>query len=97
MLQFCLGKPCYFLGKVRPLLWEINYIFLDLDTKEKINLEHHLNSKHLTLRELDVLKCLLKRYSAKEIGLELKISHRTVESYINILKIKLHCNSKQVF
>jgi len=46
------------------------------------------------MREIDILKCLLKGYSAKETGLELGISYRTVESYINALKLKLSCTKK---
>lgn len=64
------------------------------DDKGRINLGKHLQNQHLTPREIDILKCLLQGFSAKETGLELKISYRTVESYIISLKLKLHCHRK---
>lgn len=67
---------------------------LDFDLKGKLALGKQLNNQHLTQREIDILKCLLRGYSAKEASSELKISCRTVESYINTLKLKLHCNKK---
>jgi DNA-binding CsgD family transcriptional regulator len=43
--------------------------------------------KSLSLREIEVVKLLIKGYSSKEIGLNLYISPRTVESHrYNILK-----------
>lgn len=42
----------------------------------------------LTLRELECAKLLFKGYTAKMIANELNISFRTVEDYINKLKIK---------
>lgn len=48
----------------------------------------------LTKRESDILKHIILGYSAKEIAKILNISFRTVESYMNSLKLKLHCNSK---
>jgi len=68
--------------------------YLDVDAKGGLHLGKQLGNQHLTAREIDILKCLLKGYSAKEAGLELKISYRTVESYINTLKLKLGCTRK---
>ncbi|MBS0359010.1 MAG: helix-turn-helix transcriptional regulator, partial [Proteobacteria bacterium] len=48
----------------------------------------------LTKREIDVIKCILQGYSAKKVGLSLGISFRTVESYINMIKLKLKCSRK---
>jgi DNA-binding NarL/FixJ family response regulator len=43
--------------------------------------------KSLSLREIEVVKLLIKGYSSKDIGLNLHISRRTVESHrYNILK-----------
>ncbi len=67
---------------------------LAFDHKGGINLGKQLENQHLTSREVDILKCLLRGYSAKEAGLELQISFRTVESYIISLKLKLRCNKK---
>ncbi len=66
----------------------------DLDAKGRLYLGKELQNQYLTARETDILKCLLKGYSAKEAGLELGISYRTVESYINMLKLKLGYNKK---
>ena len=51
-------------------------------------------SKYLTQRQLEVLKYLILGYTAKKIAISLDISYRTVENYIEILKLKLQCNSK---
>lgn len=67
---------------------------LDFDSRGRLNLGKQFESQHLTSREIDILKCLLQGCTAKEIGLELEISYRTVESYINALKLKLRCNKK---
>jgi len=67
---------------------------LNFDSKGRLDLGKHLQNQYLTAREVDILKCLLKGYSAKETGLELEISYRTVESYINTLKLKLDCTKK---
>ncbi|MFZ9035663.1 MAG: response regulator transcription factor [Francisellaceae bacterium] len=48
----------------------------------------------LSRREIDIARILLLGASAKEIGLRLHISYRTVESHINNLKQKLHCKRR---
>jgi len=48
----------------------------------------------LTKRELEVLKYVVLGYTAKKIGKVLNISYRTVESYMNIIKTKLNCDTK---
>jgi len=67
---------------------------LDIDSRGRLSLGKQLDNQYLTSREIDILKCLLQGYSAKETGVELEISYRTVESYINSLKLKLRCNKK---
>lgn len=67
---------------------------LDFDSKGRLNLGKQLDHEYLTSREIDIIKCLLQGFSAKEAGLKLGISYRTVESYISILKLKLRCNKK---
>lgn len=49
---------------------------------------------HLTKRETEVLKYVVLGYTAKRIGQTLGISFRTVEAYIETLKMKLMCASK---
>lgn len=71
-----------------------NLCALEFDSKGRLRLGKQLENQHLTQREIDILKCLLQGYSAKETGLALEISYRTVESYISSLKLKLRCNKK---
>lgn len=52
-------------------------------------------SDELTLREKDCAFFLARGFSAKEIGRQLDISARTVESHIQRIKIKLNCYSRQ--
>jgi DNA-binding CsgD family transcriptional regulator len=48
----------------------------------------------LTRRELECLALTTQRFSAKEVAKSLKLSPRTVEEYLNNLKIKLGCQGK---
>jgi len=48
----------------------------------------------LSKRQTQVLQYIARGYTAKRIALILGISYRTVETYIEILKDKLHCQSK---
>ncbi len=48
----------------------------------------------LTSRELDCLRLLLEEKSAKETGVALGISRRTVESYLDNIKAKFSCWGK---
>lgn len=63
-------------------------------TKKVFYLTTTSKTDYLTQRELDVLKFLLYGRTAKEIGLQLRISYRTVETHINLIKEKLGCRSK---
>lgn len=47
-----------------------------------------------TEREMETLFYTLTGYTSKEVGKKLDLSHRTVESYLDNIKDKLHCNSK---
>lgn len=48
----------------------------------------------LTPRELNCIPLLLEGYTAKEIAAQHRLSYRTVEGYIEILKKKLHARNK---
>lgn len=48
----------------------------------------------LSKREMDVAARLVKGHSASEIGFQLNLSKRTVESYLENMKNKLDCHSK---
>ena len=47
----------------------------------------------ISKREYECLECLLKGMTAKETGLRLHISQRTVESHIGSIKQKFHCDT----
>lgn len=49
----------------------------------------------LTAREKECLKWFIKGFSAVQIGKKIHLSNRTVEFYLNNIKNKLGCNTKQ--
>lgn len=51
----------------------------------------HNKERYLTPRELEVLRLLMIGYHSKKIALILKISKRTVEEYIDHLRLKMDC------
>lgn len=53
-----------------------------------------LDNAYLTIREIEVFKCLLLGYNAKQIGIKLGISAKTVEGYILNIKFKLQARNK---
>ncbi len=59
-------------------------------------LENKLSPINLTKRELEILHYVADGYSAKKIGILLNISYRTVEKYIENLRLKLNCKNKVV-
>ena len=48
----------------------------------------------LSKRQKDCLRCLVKGMTIKEIAYTLKLSPRTVEHYLEAIKIKLNCYSR---
>ena len=52
------------------------------------------NKTYLSKRELECLHLTIKGYTAKRIGRELGISHRTVEEYLLNIRIKTGASSK---
>ena len=67
---------------------------ISYDKKGRLTLKLETGTEYLTKREAEILQYILQGHSAKKIGLFLNISFRTVESYINMLKMKFHCNRK---
>lgn len=49
---------------------------------------------YLTFREIGVFKRLLLGYTAQQIGLTLQLSPKTIESYIDTIKLKLQAKTK---
>lgn len=69
------------------------------DDKLDLNPHHYiLNSNEnkfgLTLRESECVFLLIRGKSAKEIGVLLSLSKRTIESYIENIKNKMDCKNK---
>lgn len=54
----------------------------------------HKNYKNLSAREIQCAEFLLKGYTAKMMGEQLNLSHRTIETYINGIKKKTGSFSK---
>lgn len=50
--------------------------------------------QYISKREIECLFYLMRGKSARETGLQLNLSHRTVEYYLNSLKDKLYCTKK---
>lgn len=55
----------------------------------------HLGGVQLTSREQECLELTVKGFTAKDIAKKLSISPRTVEEYINQIKLKLDVSTKQ--
>lgn len=56
--------------------------------------EEDFNNVYLYGREIEVFKKILLGYSARQIAETVKISNKTVESYIDSIKIKLQAKTK---
>ena len=54
--------------------------------------KHAINKYHLSAREIDVLKCLIKGYSIKMIAAEINVAFETVRSHLKNIYQKLHVN-----
>lgn len=63
-------------------------------TKKRYYLGDDLRQVWLTPREIDVFKSILLGYTAKRTATILRISPKTVESYIEKLRFKFNVNSK---
>lgn len=66
---------------------------LQLNTSHYVLNDHH-NKYELTNREIECVFLLVRGKSAREIGVLLSLSKRTVESYIENIKNKMDCQNK---
>ena len=78
---------------------EVFRLLKQFDEKLNFNSSHytlnnHQNKYELTNREYECVFLLIRGKSAKEIGVLLSISPRTVESYIENIKNKMDCKNK---
>lgn len=71
-----------------------NFTYPPKTTQKHFNLGDKFDNRYLTKREFEVLKFVVMSYSSKQIACLLGISFRTVECYIETLKLKLNCNKK---
>jgi len=55
---------------------------------------NNFGNYYLTKRETEVLKYIVMGCTSKQIGKLLGISFRTIETYIEILKVKFNCKRK---
>ena len=82
-----------------PLAEAINQLtslgLLPRNTSEDQKLKLNLGPIVLTPRELECLEYTVKGFTAKEIAKKLLLSPRTVEEYLNQLKLKFEVSSKQ--
>ncbi|HQS83883.1 MAG: hypothetical protein B7Y25_03065 [Alphaproteobacteria bacterium 16-39-46] len=79
------------------ILFDLNYRdnndFLDFFKNIKMK-KYIIGDISFSQREYQCLKFLLKSYSAKQIATELNVSFRTIEIYIENIKIKTNCSYK---
>ncbi len=71
-------------------LCQANQIYVSELTKKLI--QHHFDTKvPLTVRERQCLKLLSRGFSIKKIAMELSLSQRTVEHYLENARARLNC------
>jgi DNA-binding CsgD family transcriptional regulator len=54
-----------------------------------------INTIRFSLREIDIIACLISGKSTKAIALFLKVAPKTVETHIRNIKSKVNCSSKE--
>lgn len=62
--------------------------------KKRFYLGELFGKQYLTIQEYRVFRYILTGYTAKRIGVALCLSPKTIESYIENIKIKLNCKTK---
>lgn len=77
---------------------DIDQINIDIKPKKYRVKQKGFNNIKLSSKELDCIYYMIKqRMTAKETAQVMGISHRTIESYFNNIKLKLSCDSKSDF
>ncbi|RTL12587.1 MAG: LuxR family transcriptional regulator [Neisseriaceae bacterium] len=75
--------------------WSGNELkFESINEIDKYSFLTELYQYRLTTREIECLPLLIKGYTSKQIAECLKISHRTVEDYVNNIKSKMNIATK---
>ena len=62
--------------------------------EERFYLGGFFGEKHITKREVQVLKCILHGFSSPKMAIVLNLSKKRIECIIKQLKTKLQCSSQ---
>ena len=79
--------------------WTLDFIKIRLFDETMNSISNHLNTNminqfHLSKREVECFQLTVRGNTAKQIAATLGISHRTVETHLDNLKVKLNVPSK---
>lgn len=88
------GKKCIAVVHKKPFYDEGGHLVGIIGSYSKIILKKNLRQPSLPKRQLEVIQLLCEGLSAKQIAFKMKISVRTVEYYIEIIKSKMGCQNK---
>lgn len=73
---------------------DINYISINKKIELYNQYLHTVSNINLTIREVDVIACLIKNKGDKKIADLLSISYRTVNTHVSNISKKFRCNSR---
>ncbi|MFO1259035.1 MAG: helix-turn-helix transcriptional regulator [Gammaproteobacteria bacterium] len=98
-----IGTTAHFMDMTNTNLIDLGRYLADLDKNHLTKISKRQfsytilsekNMHNLTLRQVECLFFLIRGYSNANIAEQLKLSPRTIEEYINDLKVKFDCDSK---
>ena len=74
-----------------------NSVMLTHVKRENLFLNHlkQIGDMNFTLREIDIIACIINNRGDKKIAFLLSISPRTVSTHVRNIMLKLNCNSKE--
>lgn len=73
---------------------DVNYISINKKIELYNQYLHTVSNINLTIREVDVIACLIKNKGDKKIADLLSISYRTVNTHVSNISKKFRCNSR---
>lgn len=74
---------------------DINYISINKKIELYNQYLHTVSNINLTIREVDIIACLIKNKGDKKIANLLFISYRTVNTHVRNISKKFRCNSRE--